>query len=254
MPSEESTAGADRHLGRVVDELKRELEAKSRELAEAREQPAATAGVLAAISSSPADLARVFAEIAESAARLCQAYDVVIRQVDGDSLQLVAHHGPLPVAGRLPLTRGHLVSRAVLDGRTIHVADLQAETDAYPEGADIARRLGFRTNLTVPLIRAGKAIGVFNIRRTEVRPFAEREIDLLKTFADQAVIVIENTRLFEAEQARTRELSEASAQQTATSQVLSVISSSPGQLHPVFQAMLENAVRICEAKFGVLFG
>src|SRR5262245_45175475 len=252
MPSEESTAGADRHLGRVVDELKRELEAKSRELAEAREQQAATAGVLAAISSSPADLARVFAEIAESAARLCQAYDVVIRQVDGDSLQLVAHHGPLPVAGRLPLTRGHLVSRAVLDGRTIHVADLQAETDAYPEGADIARRLGFHTNLTVPLIRAGKAIGVFNIRRTEVRPFTDREIDLLKTFADQAVIAIENTRLFEAEQASKCELQEALEQQTATSTILSAISGSPGKIKPVFDTILDEARKLCEAEYGHL--
>src|SRR5215510_14848244 len=93
MPSEESTAGADRHLGRVVDELKRELEAKSRELAEAREQQAATTGILAAISSSPADLRRVFAEIAASAARLCDAYNAAITQVDGDRLRLVAHHG-----------------------------------------------------------------------------------------------------------------------------------------------------------------
>src|SRR5262245_28181235 len=105
MPSEESTAGADRNLGRVVDELKRELETKSRELAEAREQQAATAGVLAAISSSPADLRRVFAEIAASAARLCDAYDATILQVDCDLLRLVAHHGSIPQDNTLPLTR-----------------------------------------------------------------------------------------------------------------------------------------------------
>src|SRR5215813_3200507 len=98
MPSEEPTAGADRHLGRVVDKLKHELETKSRELAEAREQQAATAGVLAAISSSPADLRRVFAEIAASAARLCDAYDATIFQVDGDLLRLVAHYGSIPPA------------------------------------------------------------------------------------------------------------------------------------------------------------
>src|SRR5262245_51850869 len=138
MPSEVSTAGADQHLGRVVDELKRELEAKSRELAEAREQQAATAGILAAISSSQADLRRVFAEIAANAARLCDAYDAVIAQVDGDTLRLVAHHGPIPTTGpvgqtTLPLTRELSFARAVLDRRTIHVADMQAETNEYPE-------------------------------------------------------------------------------------------------------------------------
>src|SRR5215470_14001859 len=129
MPSEESTAGADRHFGRAVDELKRELETKSRELGEAREQQAATAGILAAISSSPADLRRVFAEIAASAARLCDAYDAVILQVSGDGLRLVAHHGPirsLQVDDSLPLIRGVSTARAVLDLRTIHVADIQA--------------------------------------------------------------------------------------------------------------------------------
>ena len=135
MPSEESTAGADRHLGRVIDELKRELEAKSRELTEAREQQAATAGILAAISSSPADLRRVFAEIAASAARLCDAYDAIIGQVDGNRLRLVARHGPIPTTApvgqaTLPLARGTSFARAVLDRQTIHVADLQAETGA----------------------------------------------------------------------------------------------------------------------------
>src|SRR5215470_505887 len=211
MPSEVSRVSGDRSV--------KDLEL---ELAEAREQQAATAEILRVISSSPTNPERVFAEIAASAARLCQAYDAVIRQVDDDALLLVAHHGPLPVAGTLPLMRGHLVSRAVLEGRTIHVADLQAETDEYPEGSDVARRLGFRTNLTVPLIRAGAAIGVINIRRTEVRPFTDRQIELLKTFADQAVIAIENARLFEAEQASKRELQESLEYQTATSEVLSV--------------------------------
>src|SRR5262249_40601502 len=112
---------------------------------------------------------------------------------------------------------------------------------------------GHRTMLAVPLVRAGRAIGVIGIRRTEVRPFTDRQIDLLKAFADQAVIAIENTRLFEAEQASKRELTEALEQQTATSEVLGVISSSPGELEPVFKAMLENAVRICGSKFGNLF-
>src|SRR5262245_20959806 len=220
MPSEESTAGADRHLGGVVDELKRELEAKSRELAEAREQQAATAGILAAISSSPVDLHRVFAKIAASAARLCDAHNATIFQVNGDALRIVANHGPIPPGGTLHLTRAIVTGCAVLDRRTIHVDDLHAEANKYPEGSDRARLLGHRTILAVPIIHSGEAIGAIAIRRTEVRPFTDRQVDLLEFFAAQAVIAIENTRLFEAVQARTSELTEALEQQTATSEVL----------------------------------
>jgi GAF domain-containing protein len=141
----------------------------------------------------------------------------------------------------------------VLDGRTIHIADIQTKGDEFPNTSENARRQGYRTILSVPLMREGAAIGAIVLRRTEARLFSERQIALLQTFADQAVIAIENVRLFEKEQQRTRELSEALEQQTATSEVLRVISSSPGELEPVFQAMLENAVRICEAKFGILF-
>ena len=258
MPSEVSIAGADQDLGRVVEELKRELLNRSQELIEARELQAATAEILATISSSPTDLHRVFAEMAAAATRLCDGYNAGIFRLDGDRLRLVAHHGPIPVVGpvgdgALPLTRGLPPARAVLDRQTLHVADLQAETIEYPEGSDFARRLGFRAALSVPLLRAGEAIGVITIRRTDARPFTDRQIELLKTFADQAVIAIENARLFEAEQARTRELTDALDQQTATSQVLGVISTSPGNLEPVFQAMLANAVRLCAAKFGTLW-
>jgi signal transduction histidine kinase len=169
-----------------------------------------------------------------------------------------SYDGPLPkfdpiAQGALPLTRGFLISRAVIDRQTIHVADLQVETDEYPEGSDFARRTGTRTIVVVPLIRAGHAIGAIAIRRTELRPFSARQIEPLKSFADQAVIAFENARLFEAEQTRTRELSEALEQQTATAEVLRVISSSPGQLDPVFQTVLANAVSICGATFGNLF-
>jgi GAF domain-containing protein len=183
MPSAVSTVGGNHS----VEELRREL-------AEAREQQAATAEILRVFSSSPTDLQAVFAEIATSAARLCDAYDALIRQVDGEVLRLVGHHGPIPATGTLPLTRGIPPARAVFDRRTIHIADLQAETDEFPEGSDRARRLGFRTLLSVPLIRAGEAIGSIAVRRTEVRPFTDRQIELLKTFADQAVIAIENGR------------------------------------------------------------
>src|SRR5262245_40697601 len=181
-------------------ELTKELSQARGELAEARDQQGATAEILRVISSSPTDLQRVFAEIATSAARLCDAYDAVIRQVDGEVLRRVAHHGPIPVSDTLPLSRGVQNGRAVLDRQTIHVADLQAEGDEYPGGRDVALRVGVRTQLAVPLTRAGRAIGVISLRRAEVRLFTDRQIELLKTFADQAVIAIENTRLFEAEQ------------------------------------------------------
>jgi GAF domain-containing protein len=211
---------------RELKEAQTKLDVRTCELGEALEQQAATAEILRVISSSPTDFQRVFAVVAASATRLCDASDATIHQVDGTVLRLVAHHGPIPIPGSLPMTRGVLAGRAVLDRQTIHVADLQAETDKYPEGSKIARRLGLRTNLAAPLIRAGEAIGVVIIRRTEVRPFTDRQIDLLRTFASQSVIALENTRLFQAEQARARELAEALQQQTATADVLKVISRS----------------------------
>jgi signal transduction histidine kinase len=245
MSSEPSTIGGDQ----TVDGLRREL-------AEAREGQAATAEILAATSSSPTDPRGVYDKIAESAARLCDADDATIRQVEGDHLRLVAHHGPIHTADMLPLTRGLLGPRAVLDRRTIHSIDRLADGGdggEYAESRDYILRTGIRTMLAIPLILAGEATGVINIRRIEVRPFTDRQIELLKIFADQAVIAIENTRLFEAEQTSKRELQDALDRQTATAQVLEVISRSPGELEPVFQALLANAVRICEAKFGVLF-
>ena len=235
MPSDTSTRCADQS----VEELRREL-------AEAREQQTATAEILRVISSSPTDLQRVFAGIATSAARLCDAYDTVIRLVDDEVLRLVAHHGPIPTTPVGPLGRGAVPGRAALDRQTIHIGDLQAETGEYPEGSERARRLGFRTILAVPLIRAGDAIGVIVVRRAEVRPFTDRQIDLLKTFAHQAVIAIENARLF-------RELEESLKYQTATSEVLQVISSSHGHLQPIYDTMLGKALRHCDAKFGGLF-
>src|SRR5262245_50751954 len=246
--SHEAPTGGDQSVGKL-----------RRELAEAREQQAATAGILAAISSSPADLPRVFAEIAASAARLCDASNVLIGRLDGDSLRLVASHGPIPTFGpvgqaTLPLSRGDSLARAVLDRQTIHVPDIQVETAEYPQGSDMGHRLGIRTLLHQPLFRAGEAIGVISIRRADVRPFTERQIELLKTFADQAVIAIENTRLFEAEQTRKKEVEAKSAElresleyQIATSDVLNVISRSKFELQPVLDTIVETAARLCRA-------
>src|SRR5262249_26446314 len=188
--------------------------------------------------------------------RLCDAYDAAIGQVDGDKIHLVAHYGPIPTTPMVPLIPGGLPARAALDRQTIQVADLQVETDEYPEGSERARRLGYHTILVVPLMRAGEAIGTITLRRSEVRPFTNRQIELLKTFADQAVIAIENTRLFEVVQARTRELTERTEEltetleyQTATSDVLNVISRSPSNLQPVLDAVVKTAVRLCQADF-----
>src|SRR5262245_22095476 len=233
MSPEVSTIGGDQS----VEQLRREL-------AEAREQQAATAEILASISSSVTDASQVFAKIAASAARLCHAHDAAIFQVDGDDLRIVAHHGPIPSGGTLRLTRAIVTGCAVLDRRTIHVADLLAESDKYLEGSDRARRLGFRTILAVPLMRAGEAIGTITIRRTEVHPFTDRQIELLKTFADQAVIAIENARLFHEVQARTKELQDSLDRQTATSEVLGVISRSPNEVQPVLDTIVATAQRL----------
>jgi len=242
MQSGASVAGADRDRGRTVAELEREL-------AEAREQLTATSEILRAISNSPTDIQPVLDAVAESAARLCEAFDSAIFRRDGDRLLLVAHHGPIPDVATLPLDRGTINGRAVLDGRTVQVADLQIEADEYPLGSALSRKQGVRTNLSVPLMREGVAIGTINLRRTEAQLFTERQVALLQTFADQAVIAIENTRLFEAEQARTREVTEALQYQTATSDVLGVISRSPTDVQPVFNMIAERAAQLCEAQF-----
>jgi len=243
-------ASAERRIQELTNELSLaggEVSQARGELAEAREQQAATGGILRVISSSPADLQPVFAEIAASAARLCDAYDAVIRQVDGEVLRLVAHHGPISTPDTIAVSRSSVIGCAVMDRRTIHVADLQSEADEYLESRNRALELGHRTALGVPLVHAGKAVGVILIRRTEVHPFTDRQIELLKTFADQAVIAIENTRLFEAEQASKRELRESLEYQTAISEVLSVISRSPNDLDPVLKAIGEIACRLCAA-------
>jgi two-component system, NtrC family, sensor kinase len=170
-------------------ELTKELFQARGELAEAREQQATTGAILAAIPSSATDPSGVFAEIAASAARLCDAYDATIFQVDGCFLRTVAHHGPIPQSSTLPIIRGFITGRVVLERQTIHIADIQVQTDEYPEGSASARHLGHRTIVAVPLIHEGEAIGAIAIRRTEVRQFTDRQIELLNTFADQAVIL-----------------------------------------------------------------
>src|SRR5215467_9953108 len=235
---------------RLLSELHQKNEALTQahaQVTESLEQQTATSEILRVISSSPTDVQPVFEAIAVSAARLCAADDGTIFRVDGEKLVLVAHEGPipaLPVGPSSPLTPGRPSARAVLEARTIHVVDLQGEVDEYPEGSELARNYDFRTVLCVPLIRAGAAIGVIAIRRTEARPFTERQADLLKAFAEQAVIAIENARLFKELEEKNRALTAAHAkvtesleQQTATSEILRVISGSPTNLQPVLDAV-----------------
>ena len=233
----------------------------ARERDEALEQLAATSEVLQVISRSAFDLKSVLQTLVESAARLCRADKGAIFVNDGDVYRLAAHSGFSPeeetqakqYARERPLgpNRGSLVGRVAMDGRVVHIKDVLADAD-YQASA-YQKAFSFRTDLGVPLLREGAVIGVFALMRTEVNSFAETEIELVSTFAAQAVIAIENTRLLNELRQRTDDLSESLEQQTATSEVLKTISSSPGELKPVFDALLANAVRICGAKFGNLY-
>jgi GAF domain-containing protein/CheY-like chemotaxis protein len=256
--SDKPKVAGPRNFSKQTDlaRLTHELAEAQKHIAEGLEQQAATSEILRVIRSSPSNVQPVFDAVAESAARLCESFDSAVWRREGDRLILVAHHGAIPQTGTesfVPLVRGSVGGRSVLDGRTVHSADIQTEGDEFPVTSENARRQGYRTILSVPLMREGVAIGAIVLRRTETHLFSERQIALLQTFADQAVIAIENTRLLNELRERTDDLSEALEQQTATSEVLGVISSSPGELEPVFQAMLTNATRICEANFGALF-
>src|SRR5262249_5743063 len=235
-------------------------QAGKRELQESLEYQTATSDVLRVISNSPTDIKPVLRAICETASRICEAQDATVFLRDGGQLKFGAHHGSIPNVDNLPISRDLVTGRAVLDRRPVHVHDLADAVREFPLAHEMARRMGHRTILTVPLMREDVAIGVIGIRRTEVKPFTDRQIDLLKTFADQAVIAIENTRLFEEVQARNRALAEANTQltetleqQTATSRILRVISRSPTDVQPVFETTVESAARLCDADRALIY-
>jgi GAF domain-containing protein len=227
------------------------------ELRESLEQQTATADVLKVISRSTFDVQAVLNTLVDSAGRLCQADNVQIFLRDGEVYRLTADNGFSPeyqdYMRQHPITvgRASLVGRTALEVGPVNIPDVLADPEyAWHEAQRLA---GFRAMLGVPLLREGSCIGVMSMTRGTPQPFTAKQIELVTTFADQAVIAIENVRLFEEVQARSRELAESLEQQSATSEVLGVISSSPGELEPVFQAMLGNATRFCEAQFGMLY-
>jgi two-component system, NtrC family, sensor kinase len=187
-----------------------EVQARTRDLSEALTYQTGSGNILSVIASSPTDVGPVLKAIVESACELCDALDAIVLLGDGDSLRNSAHHGPIPLAmeERWPISRKWVAGRAFLDRKSVHVHDMfSAEGDEFPDTRERARRTGARTYLCVPLVREGKSIGAIVLRRTEVYPFSDKQIALLQTFADQAVIAIGNVRLFEQVQERTRELS-----------------------------------------------
>jgi two-component system NtrC family sensor kinase len=220
-----------------------EVQAKTRDLTEALTYQTGSSNILSVIASSPTDVGPVLKAIVESACELCDAPDALVRLREGDDLCHDAHHGPIPVGfERRPLNRDFITSRAVVDKVTIHVHDvLSAEGDEFPEAQRMSRGLGTRTFLSVPLLRENESIGAIALRRTEVNPFSEKQIALLQTFADQAVIALGNVRLFDEVQAKTRDLSESLKFQVATSDVLKVISRSPDALQPVLDVIVETS-------------
>jgi class 3 adenylate cyclase len=247
------TSRATRHVANEALEIAR----LGRELNEAREHQAATAGVLRMISRFPNDVQSVLEAILRVAGELCEAeYALLFRLRDikyhvvcsnNAAAEYVRYFAENPIS----MDKGSLIGRTVLARQTVHIEDCLADPE-YKLHA--AARLGrHRTMLGVPLMHEGEVLGVISLLRTVVKPFTEKQIELVTAFADEAVIAIENTRLLNELRQRTTDLAESLEQQTATSKVLAAISSSPGDLKPVFEAILQNAVRLCGAKFGNLY-
>src|SRR5437762_5512243 len=232
---------------RKSDDTKLGLEKR---LVEALVQQRATSEILHAISSSPADVDSVFRMILANAVRLCRASVATLWLFDGEVLRSVGHQNASPefaeylAHARIRPGRETTTRRAALERKTIHVADLLSDPDYSPP--EFQRKEKVKTVLSVPLLRQDMLVGVVTLWRRVVHPFTDRQVALVETFADQAVIAIENVRLF-------NETKEALEQQTATSEILRVISSSRTDVQPVFDTIAANAVRLCNARFSTVF-
>jgi class 3 adenylate cyclase/putative methionine-R-sulfoxide reductase with GAF domain len=234
-----------------------ELRQRTDELETSLEYQTATSDVLKVISRSVFDLQKILEFVAETAARLCAAKQVGIFLQENNVYRFTVGFGLTPayreIEERAAIKPGPetLVRRRALEGETVHILDVLSDPQYGPK--DDVRTANVRSVLGVPLAREGKVVGVIVLAREAVASFSSEQIELVRTFADQAVIAIENARLLDELRQRTNDLTESLEQQTATSEVLQVISGSPGELEPVFAAMLASATRICEAKFGNLF-
>ena len=221
------------------------------------QQQTATADVLKVISRSTFDLQPVLETLTESAARLCDAEMAAVAREKDSAFYYATSYG-FPTAYlefvkgiAHPVNRGSVIGRTMIEGKAVQISDVLSDPEyAYLESQ---KKGGYRTMLGVPLLREGSPIGVLLLARSSVRPFTQKQIELVSTFADQAVIAIENVRLFDEVQARTAELSESLDQQTATAEILQTINKSPGDLTPVFDTMVESAMRLCQADYGHVY-
>jgi signal transduction histidine kinase len=234
-----------------------DLEHKNKALTQSLEQQTATGEILTAISASPTDVHPVFDAIVESAVRLCGARYGAVFRYDGELLHLAAHHNfsEAGLAGtheQYPMrpSRAHISGRSILAGATVQIPDVALDAEY---GSALATHLGFRSLLAVPILRGDAAIGSIVIYRTESGPFADKQVGLLQTFADQAVIAIENVRLFKELEARNRDLTEALDQQTATSEILRTITHTQTDTQPVFETIVRSAARLCRAANAAVF-
>jgi GAF domain-containing protein len=234
-----------------------EVQAKTSELTEALTYQTGSGNILKVIASSPTDVAPVLKAIVESACEICEAIDAALLLKDGDDLRFSEHHGPIPIRqDKWPISRNWTAGRAFLDRKPVHLHDaLSDEGSEFPDSQELSRRTGsegIRTVLSVPLLRENESIGAIVLRRMEVHPFSEKQITLLQTFADQAVIAIGNVRLFDEVQAKTGELIEALEYQTATGDVLNVISRSPNNLQPVMDTIVHTTRRLCQSEYALM--
>jgi len=232
-----------------------EVQARTRDLGEALTYQTGSANILNVIASSPTDVAPVLKAIVESACEVCEAYDAAVLLRDGDDLRFSAHHGPIPIGlTKWPINRRWTAGRAFIDQQPVHIEDLRDEKHAeFSDGRELSLRMGHRTIASVPLLRDKESVGAIVLRRVEVHPFSSKQIALLQTFADQAVIALGNVRLFEEVQAKSRDLEESLQQQIATADVLKVISRSAFDLQTVLETLARSAVELSSARRGTVF-